>query len=105
MVTVTVCQRSADEEHWPSRSQTPPTPPVQAGPSQSSPPSPRPMRQRAMAQLLPVSIPEIVQLPADRSDFDVHRALLDDKVQNKCHTLRFAMYCPLLCLNNLLYAL
>ena len=36
------CQRSAqaDEEHRPSRSQTPPTPQVQAGPSQSPPPSP-----------------------------------------------------------------
>ena len=26
--------------------------------------------------------------PADRSDFDVHRALVDDKVRSKCHTLR-----------------
>jgi hypothetical protein len=26
--------------------------------------------------------------PADRSDFDVHEALLDDKVRSKCHTLR-----------------
>ena len=26
-------QRSADEDHWPSSSQTPPTPPVQAKPS------------------------------------------------------------------------
>ena len=26
-------QHSADEDHWPSRSQTPPTPPVQAKPS------------------------------------------------------------------------
>ena len=47
-------QRGHDEEVRPSRSQTPPTPPVQAGPS-------RPMRQRAMAQLRPVSIPEIVR--------------------------------------------
>jgi len=31
-------QRSADEDHGPSRSQTPPTPPVQAEPSQSPPP-------------------------------------------------------------------
>jgi hypothetical protein len=45
------------------------------------------------------------QLPADRSDFDVHGALLDDKVQKKCHTLRFNKYRPLLCLNNLLYVL
>ncbi len=54
-------QRSADEDHQPSRSQTPPTPPVQAEPSRSPPPSHRPMRQRAMAQLRPVSIPEIVR--------------------------------------------
>ncbi len=26
--------------------------------------------------------------PADRSNFDVHGALLDDKVRSKCHTLR-----------------
>jgi hypothetical protein len=37
------------------------------------------------------------QLPADRSDFDVHGALLDDKVQTNCHTLRIAKSCPLLC--------
>ncbi len=49
------CQGCADEEHRPSRSQTPPTPPVKAWPSQSPPPSPRPMRQRDMAQLCPVS--------------------------------------------------
>ena len=54
-------QRSADEEGQlpgPSRSQTPPTPPVEA----ASPPACfRPSRQRAMAQLRPVSIPEIVR--------------------------------------------
>ena len=33
---------------------------------------------------------DLPQLPADRSDFDVHRALLDDKVQTNCNTLRFA---------------
>ncbi len=33
-------QHSADEDHRPSSSQTPPTPPVQAEPSQSPPPSP-----------------------------------------------------------------
>ncbi len=33
-------QRGSDEENRPSRSQTPPTPPVQAGQSQSPPPSP-----------------------------------------------------------------
>ncbi len=55
-------QRSADDEDPPpSRSQTSSTPPIEAQPSQSSPPSPRPMRQRAMAQLRPVSIPDIVR--------------------------------------------
>jgi hypothetical protein len=39
---------------------TPPESPVHAPPSQSPPSSPRPMRQRAMAQLRPVSIPNIV---------------------------------------------
>ncbi len=48
---------------------------------------------------------DLLQLPADRSDFDVHRALLDDKVQNKCHTLCFNKSCPLMCLNILLYLL
>ena len=43
--------RGRDEDDRPSRSQTPPTPPVHAGSSQSHPPSARPMRQRAMAQL------------------------------------------------------
>ncbi len=38
---------------------------------------------------------------ADRSDSDVHGALLDDKVQKKCHTLRFNKSSPLLCLTNL----
>ena len=54
-------QRSADDEGQvpvPSRSQTPPTPPVQAA---SPPACSRPSRQRAMAQLRPVSIPEIVR--------------------------------------------
>ena len=134
---------SDEEERQPSRAQTPPTPPVQHEPSRSPLLSPRPMRQRAIAQLRTVSIPNIVcdiagpdplrkiadfdrhympdgqpadqtsshgnssvlpdkfarflfefhthrfesldlpHLPADRSDFDVHEALLDDKVQNK----------------------
>ena len=71
-------QRDPDEKYRPSRSQTPPTPPVQAGPSQSPPPSARPMRQRAMAQLRPVSIPEIVRAMAGSDpvrrieDFDRH---------------------------------
>ena len=137
---------SEEEEPQPLRSNTPPTPPVH---HQPSPLPPRPIRQRAMAQLRPVSIPTIVSdiagpdplrriadfdrhympdgqpaaetsvcgnagnlgtydilsvlpdkfarflfefhahrferldlpfLPADRSDFDVHGALLDDKV-------------------------
>ena len=33
---------------------------------------------------------DLPQLPADRSDFDVHGALLDDKVQSNCNTLHFA---------------
>ena len=54
-------QRNSDvEERAPHRAQTPPTPPVQHEPSGSPLPSPRPMRQRAMAQLRPVSIPNIV---------------------------------------------
>ena len=71
-------QRGHDEEDRPSRSQTPPTPTVHAGPSQSPPPSPRHMRQRAMAQLRPVSIPEIVRDMAGSDpvrrieDFDRH---------------------------------
>ena len=48
---------SEEEEQQPPRSQTPPTPPVH---HQPSPSQPRPIRQRAMAQLLPVSIPNIV---------------------------------------------
>ena len=48
---------------------------------------------------------DLPELPADRSDFDVHGALLDDKVQDKWHTLRFNKSCPLLCLNNLLSVL
>ena len=33
---------------------------------------------------------DLPQLPADRSDFDVHGALLDDKVQTNCNALHFA---------------
>jgi len=54
-------QGGHQNEDRPSRSQTPPTPPVHAGSSPSPPPASRPMRQRAMAQLRPVSIPEIVR--------------------------------------------
>ena len=53
-------RNSDDEEREPHRAQTPPIPPVQHEPSGSPLPSPRPMRQRAMAQLRPVSIPNIV---------------------------------------------
>ena len=55
-------QHRSDEEQQqqPSRSQTPPTPTSEHAPSHSLNPSPRPMRLRAMAQLRPVSIPNIV---------------------------------------------
>ncbi len=33
---------------------------------------------------------DLPQSPADRSAFDVHGALLDDKVQTNCNTLHFA---------------
>ena len=33
---------------------------------------------------------DLPELPADRSDFDVHGALLDDKVQTNCNSLHFA---------------
>ncbi len=65
---------SEEDAQQPLRSLTPPTPPVHAHPS----PSPRPIRQRAVAQLRPVSIPNIVSNmvgsdPARRiSDFDRH---------------------------------
>ena len=47
---------SEEEEQQNPRSQTPPTP----AHHQPSPSPPRPIRQRAMAQLRPVSIPNIV---------------------------------------------
>ena len=68
-------RNSEEEDPQPPRSQTPPTPPVHAQPSPSPP---RPIRQRAMAQLRPVSIPNIVSDiagpdPSRRiSDFDSH---------------------------------
>ena len=49
-----------DHEMHPPHAPTPPESPVHAPPSQTPPSSPRPMRQRAMAQLRPVSIPNIV---------------------------------------------
>jgi len=71
-------QGGHQNEDRPSRSQTPPTPPVHAGSSPSPPPASRPMRQRAMAQLRPVSIPDIVRDMAGSDpvrrieDFDKH---------------------------------
>jgi hypothetical protein len=66
---------SEEEDPQPPSSLTPPSPPVHAQPSPSLP---RPIRQRAMAQLRPVSIPNIVSDiagpdPSRRiSDFDRH---------------------------------
>jgi hypothetical protein len=73
----------------PSGLRTPPTPLVD--PSQSPPASPLPRRLRAVAQLLfefhafRLESLDLPLLPADRSDFDVHGALEDDKV--KTHNL------------------
>ena len=58
----------------PPGARAPPTPPVVPSPS----PSPAPMRQRAMAHLRPVSIPDIVRTMAGKNpvhemaDFDRH---------------------------------
>ncbi len=66
---------SEDDEQQPPRSQTPPTPPVH---DQPSPSPPHPIPQRSMAQLRPVSIPNIVSDiagpdPLRRiADFDRH---------------------------------
>ena len=66
----------AHEDHQP-RSLTPPTPPAHAE-QFPPPPSPHPMRQRAVAQLRPVSVPEIVRAMAGSdptrqiADFDRH---------------------------------
>ena len=65
---------SEEEEQQNPRSQIPPTPDHQ----QPSPSPPRPIRQRAMAQLRPVSIPNIVSEMAGpdplrrMADFDRH---------------------------------
>ena len=48
---------------------------------------------------------DLQQLPADRSDFDVHGALRDDKVQTNCNTLHFAQSWLYLCLSNFLSVL
>jgi hypothetical protein len=76
-------QRGHDEVHRPPRSQTPPTPPVHAGSSRSPPPSARPKFARFLFEYHSHRFEslDLPQLPADRSDFDVHGALLDDKVQ------------------------
>jgi len=66
---------SEEDEQQHPRSLTPPTPPVL---EQPSPSPPRPIRQRAMAQLRPVSIQNIVSDMAGSdpsrsiSDFDRH---------------------------------
>jgi hypothetical protein len=66
---------SEEDAQQPPRLLTPPTPPVHAQPSPSPP---RPIRQRAEAQLRPVSIPIIVSNMAGsdpsrrRSDLDRH---------------------------------
>ena len=67
-----ICHPLQDDE--PSGAMTPPTPPVEDSPS----PSPRPHRQRSVAQLRPVSIPDIVMNMAGKdptrkmADFDRH---------------------------------
>jgi hypothetical protein len=53
-----------EDAQQPPRSLTPPTPPVHAQPSPSPP---RPISQRAVAQLRPVSIPNIVRWAAGGS--------------------------------------
>ena len=64
-----------EEDQLRPRTLTPPTPPVHVQPSPSPP---RPIRQRATAQLRPVSIPNIVRdiarpdLSRRISDFDRH---------------------------------
>ena len=69
---------SEEEEQQHPRSQTPPTQPDH---HQPSPSPPRPIRQRAMAQLRPVSIPNIVSEMAGPdplrriADFDRHYML------------------------------
>ena len=70
---------SEEEEQQTPRSQTPPT----KGHHQPSPSPPRPIRQRAMAQLRPVSIPNIVSEMAGPdplrriADFDTYDAFLE----------------------------
>ena len=54
-------------DEGPSRSRTPPTPPVHAGSSQSPPPSARPMRQRAMELFLMIRYKPTVLPSPDHS--------------------------------------
>ena len=61
-----------------SGARTPPTPPVQSSPSASPSASSRPLRQRSMAHLRPVSVPDIVMHMAGKesvrkmAEFDSH---------------------------------
>ncbi len=82
-------QRSADDEDQlpvPCRSQTSPTSVVQAA---SPPASTRPLRQRAMAQLRPVSIPEIVRDMAGSDPPKKQLILIGTTCLKGSHRLRF----------------
>jgi hypothetical protein len=73
-----------EQDNIPPRSCTPPTPPVEAD-QPSPPPLPPPVRARAMGQLRPVSIPDMVSNMAGRNpiqvlaDFDRHYMPHDDQ--------------------------
>jgi hypothetical protein len=62
----------------PSGTRTPPTPVVSPSPAPAPPPPAPPLRQRAMAQLRPVSVPAVIKDMAGRNlaqtlrDFDRH---------------------------------
>ena len=73
---------SDEEEQQPPRSQTPPTPPGEPDAAHSPPPSHRPIRQRAMAQLRPVSIPNIV---CDQCFSALVQAVSPDYTGKDCH--------------------
>jgi hypothetical protein len=68
---------SEEDDQQPPSSLTPPTQPVHA---QHSPSPPRPLRL------------DLPFLPADRSDFDVHGALEDDKVRE--YVILSTLNCP-----------